>query len=257
MSRRPPPIRKSIIPKSNKIPYVKPKQVPISLYSAPSCGEETVQIAVNYLSLLPRDIRRELLPYAQIYYNMRLCELIEFTKICNDDRTWKLLYTLELSDSLDPNITDWKGEYISRQVQYNQQPFKNKLEYAAKYGLDKKVRGLLAAGVDIHTQNDVALVSAIRHNHLSLVKYLLEPRLGPNGKIRQANVHALNDEALRVATESVNIDMVNLLLQYGANPTRGLIAAAAENNYDLVKYFISSGGDINVLTTDQRERLIH
>jgi hypothetical protein len=76
---------------------------------------------------------------------------------------------------------------------------------------------LLAAGADVHAENDRALRWASSNGHTEVVKILLAAG---------ADVHAENDRALRWASESGHTEIVKLLLAANAN-------VHAENDYAL------------------------
>ena len=69
-------------------------------------------------------------------------------------------------------------------------------------------RLLVAARADVHALNDEALrITAVEGKHLEVVKLLLD---------NDADIHALNDQALRMASSGGKVDAVALLLSRGA-----------------------------------------
>ena len=70
------------------------------------------------------------------------------------------------------------------------------------------VNVLLAAGANVHAQNDMALRVASKKGHVDVVQILLAAG---------ADVHAQNDTALLWASEWDHVDVVQVLLAAGAN----------------------------------------
>ena len=64
---------------------------------------------------------------------------------------------------------------------------------AAQDGNLQGVQELIKNGVDIHAQNDQALINASFNGHLPVVEYLLA---------HGANIHAQDDEALIIASQN-------------------------------------------------------
>jgi ankyrin repeat protein len=69
-----------------------------------------------------------------------------------------------------------------------------------------QIRKLLQKGIDIHIEEESALLNAVRGNHLELVRFLLE-----NG----ANIHAQQNIAFNYARN--NKPMINLLQEFSIN----------------------------------------
>src|SRR5580658_1521723 len=82
------------------------------------------------------------------------------------------------------------------------------LRLACRYGRVEVVRLLLEAGVDVHTDDDVALCEASEMGHIEVAKILLKAG---------ANVHARDDYALRWACITSRSDTAKVLLEAGAN----------------------------------------
>ena len=82
------------------------------------------------------------------------------------------------------------------------------LVYCAGYGKLDFVEYLLAAGADVHANNDWALQWASGNGHTEVVKVLLAAG---------ANVHANNDHALLWASVNGHTEVVKPLLAAGAN----------------------------------------
>jgi len=62
--------------------------------------------------------------------------------------------------------------------------------------------------VDIHYDDDYGLRLACKHNHLNIVKYLLD---APDLK-EHANIHAKGDEAFKNAYTANHLDIINYLI---------------------------------------------
>ena len=67
---------------------------------------------------------------------------------------------------------------------------------------------LLAAGADLHKDDDNALRFSAGNGYLEVVKYLVG---------RGAFVHAINDEALRWSAHNSHLEVVKFLISVGAN----------------------------------------
>ena len=79
---------------------------------------------------------------------------------------------------------------------------------AAWRGHAETLAGLLAAGADIHAEDDAALREAAYQGHLEVVAALLAAG---------ADVHARGDQALRDAAWRGHVEVVRALLAAGAN----------------------------------------
>ena len=107
---------------------------------------------------------------------------------------------------------DIESEMIAREMGFEPHPCFKAMDHAllqaAQYGDIKIVEILLAAGADVHAEDDDTLQWAIENGHTDIVKLLLE---------HGADVHANDDAALREAAEDGYADIVKLLLEYGAD----------------------------------------
>lgn len=101
---------------------------------------------------------------------------------------------------------------------------------AAKNGNIKGVEIFLDYGVNVDVNNGSALTNSIRENNKDMVQYLLLKGADPNG---------YNDDAspLTKAVYYANIDIVNTLLEYGAEITPELVQLAKENCDEYYKLF--------------------
>ncbi len=122
-----------------------------------------------------------------------------------------------------------------------------------KFGRISLVDLLLKNGADVHAMNDEALRNASKRGDPEIVKTLLE---------YGADVKADNDEALRNATlkpvtSKYVHDTIDVLLEYGADihfnndePLR----YAVEHDDQNIKFLLSRGANINVLSPDLIEK---
>ena len=84
----------------------------------------------------------------------------------------------------------------------------NVLQLAGRDGHTRTVKALLQAGANVHALDDEALRTAAWWGRTDAVKALLEGG---------ANVHAKHDEALRWAEEEKHLDTVKLLREWAAH----------------------------------------
>ena len=98
----------------------------------------------------------------------------------------------------------------------------------------------LNIGADIHADNDQALRLASEYGYLDIVKYLISAG---------ANIHADDDYALRWASSNDHLDIVKYLISAGANihgwDDGALRGASYHGHLDIVKYLISAGANIH------------
>jgi len=95
------------------------------------------------------------------------------------------------------------------------------LQVASSYGDYNKVKFLIAPGVDIHKNADIALLNAVAWNHIEITKLLLESG---------ADVNALSAYALRFASQYGKPEIVKLLIDYGADISVKMTEAENEQN---------------------------
>lgn len=99
---------------------------------------------------------------------------------------------------------------------------------------------LLDSGATVHAQNGAALVEAAIHNHGTVTQLLLE-----NG----ANPDAKDSMALRFASDKGFKDVVQILLEYDANPAaqgnQAILWAHNKGHHDVVSLLHSYGADLN------------
>jgi len=112
------------------------------------------------------------------------------------------------------------------------------LQHAAAYGHDEVIRILLAAGADLHTEDDATLRWAVIYGCAKTARLLLN---------EGANVHARNDDALRTAATFGHAEVVRILLAAGANvhaeDDGALYAATTNGHTEVARLLIAAGGD--------------
>ena len=102
------------------------------------------------------------------------------------------------------------------------------LRCAAEYGHTEVVKLLLAAGADVHAQDNYALRWAASEGHTEIVRLLLEAG---------ADVHAQNNSALKWTASKGHTEVVKLLLEAGADvhaQNNSALRWAAENGHTKV-----------------------
>jgi ankyrin repeat protein len=97
----------------------------------------------------------------------------------------------------------------------------NALMQAAFKGFPKIAQALIAAGADIHVDNDWVLHEATMYGHVDVVKVLLEAG---------ADVNRESARTLRWAAEAGNLEIVELLLAATDEETDPAAVAHARNN---------------------------
>ena len=148
---------------------------------------------------------------------------------------------------IEIELADGNMEYIDYFVKWSGiQGLNYALEWASYYGHLELVKQVIKAGANPNASNGIALQMACRNGHTDVVKYLIE--LGMLNNIPDLNIllevvenrhieiakyllsnenifgtnlcdiHADHDCALRLAVEMDYIEMIKLLLEYGANP---------------------------------------
>jgi ankyrin repeat protein len=98
---------------------------------------------------------------------------------------------------------------------------------------------LLAAGADVHADDDDVLIYAVLEGNIEIVKILL---------MAGADVHARNDQALQMATRNGHVEIVKLLLDYGADVHAGgdkAVISAVKKDRDITKVLLDHGADLH------------
>ena len=93
--------------------------------------------------------------------------------------------------------------------------------------------------IDVHSQDDKALIIASRAKKFDIVQYLVD---------HGANVHAQDDKALIVVSSNGSLKIVKYLVEHGADihaqNDHALINASSNGNLQIVKYLIDNGATI-------------
>ncbi len=97
---------------------------------------------------------------------------------------------------------------------------------ATRYNHLNIVQLLLSYGVDPST----ALYHAVESKRINIVDYLLK-----NYEHEQDYL----DECLQTATRHSDLDIMTLLIQYGANPEKAIISAIHSDDMNILKYILS------------------
>jgi len=158
-----------------------------------------------------------------------------------------IVYYKELKRRNSPRATwirdsDWYTEYryemnesikhltprSEQELQTNMKnlPPQEKLKTGARQGITWLVKDAIAAGANVHTLDDRALRWASYNGHAEVVKLLLDAG---------ANVHAEGDLALRWASYYGNVEVVKLLLDAGADVHAALRWASRNGHAEVVK----------------------
>ena len=102
------------------------------------------------------------------------------------------------------------------------------------------VKLLLAHDADVHAKDDEALRCASYHGQLVIVKLLLA---------HGADVHAKDDDALRWASKKGHLEVVRLLLDHGADvhakDDEALRWASMNGHLEVVKLLLDHGADVH------------
>jgi hypothetical protein len=103
----------------------------------------------------------------------------------------------------------------------------------------------LQHGADIHAKNDEALRMASATGHLPVVQFLIE---------HGADVHANDDEALREASENGQLPVVQFLIQHGADfqaiNNWALRWASTRGHLPVVQFLVEHGADVHAYTDE-------
>jgi len=125
------------------------------------------------------------------------------------------------------------------------------LTYIGTWSNIEIIKELVELGADIHTVNNFALRYSAEHGHLDVVKYLVE---------QGADIHAYDDEALRGSACNGHLDVVKYLVELGADihayDDDALRYSACNGHLDVVKYLVELGADIHTGDDDALLRYI-
>ncbi|KAK4207287.1 hypothetical protein QBC37DRAFT_456089 [Rhypophila decipiens] len=145
--------------------------------------------------------------------------------------------------------------------------FGNALTAASFNGTINIVKKLIAAGADINASHGWPLHAAAAGGHLAVVAELLAHGAEINRIITEGHreKHMMGGgTALQVACEAGSREVVDLLLQHGADPNLGptganggtptcpLIVASQKGEYEIFKSLIQAGATVDVLGGPER-----
>ena len=106
--------------------------------------------------------------------------------------------------------------------------------------IEEAIRLAIQAGADVHAVDDQALRWASRYGHLSVVKVLVKAG---------ADVHAAGDEAIRSASASGHLPVVEVLVKAGADVhadnDRALRNASFHGHLSFVQVLVKAGADVH------------
>ena len=110
---------------------------------------------------------------------------------------------------------------------------------AAQNNQIDELKNLLDRGADIHANDDEALKLSAEHGHLEVVKFLVA---------QMANIYA-DDDALGWAAGNGHLEIVKFLLSQGANihadDDCALKRSAFKGHLEVVKFLVKKGADIH------------
>ncbi len=229
-------------------------------------------VTINKFNNLPADILRLLAFYLSandIVYLCRLNKKIKNIICCNqrflrelghlrltdkDERLVKKNILKELRQTRDFGDAVKKGYLILFESLISKglplyidarELFANSLTEAAEAGYLDIVEYLIKKGADVHAVNDRALRFAAREGHLAVVQYLVS---------QGANIHAYDDAAVNFAATHGRLATVKYLVEQGADVHAGddiaVRMAAEKGHLDVVKYLVSEGADIHAQNDD-------
>lgn len=138
-------------------------------------------------------------------------------------------------------MNHWRHRHTRRPpLQAIEHALAQRLRNAAKSGDLPGVQAALAAGANLHADNDNALRWAAEHGHFAVVEHLLAAG---------AHVDAQDNYALRLASGRGSLDIVQALLAAGADVHAldglALQAAAEGGHLDVVECLLAAGADVN------------
>jgi ankyrin repeat protein len=139
---------------------------------------------------------------------------------------------------------------------------------SARQGNIKRIKQLIKKGVNLHSENDMALVQAAETGQLEAVKFLLDKGLKINTQLNAplrfaasrghlnvvkflvengADVHEINDEALEFAALNGHLEVVKFLEKNRSklNNDYLLMETAERGKYNVVEYLLEKGADPN------------
>lgn len=114
------------------------------------------------------------------------------------------------------------------------------------------VQNYVEAGGDLQLTNpygETLVFAAVETGSLGIVQYLLDK----GAPISSDGL--LFEHPLEIAAKNNRMDIVELLIEYGASPETAIHSAAASGNLELLKYFLNLGVDVNHFELNKKSAL--
>lgn len=119
------------------------------------------------------------------------------------------------------------------------------IQMAALGGHTECVATLIEHGADVNSCSEAALLNAITNKHIETVKYLIGEDDSNN---KRCDIHILNDLPLMTAIDTGTVEIVEMLIQAGANihtmQEYPLTKAMEMGRLDLVHTLIKHGSNL-------------
>lgn len=132
----------------------------------------------------------------------------EYSRVCRDEMVWKrLCWTTRCPPK--PPLRQWLHHYVRSKRPAYGPCVDGALQTASRGGCTEDVHLLLAAGADVHVDDDELIGLASEDGYVDVVDALI---------VAGADVNASGGWPVKVATSAGHADVVHLLLLAGANP---------------------------------------
>ncbi len=201
-----------------------------------------------------KDIDRKILNELEDEDLVNVCQTNKKAQsLCNDQVFWMNRVFLRFGYVGGEILRKHKGnrtwsEYYIKDLRKIKNHTTIKLLSGSQSGRLDHVIISLKNGANIHTLNDQALRSASYYGRIEVVKYLVG---------HGANIHAVDDGALRLASENGQIEVVKYLVELKpdganihANNDNALRAASQNGRIEVVKYLVNLGANIHANNDD-------
>ena len=137
----------------------------------------------------------------------------------------------------DRTYAEWYMGVLNKVPNTNEGWLNNVFVRAAADGRTILVKAALHRGADVHDGDDQALIFASQNNHIEVVEILLVAGADPTT--------GGSNQALQFASENGNAEIVKLLIDAGADPEGGsfspLIEASINKQTEVVKLLLAAG----------------
>jgi ankyrin repeat protein len=182
------------------------------------------------------------------------------------DMTGKILDTHNIKDGTEP-MPDWHLQVTMRDLYLCKTDFPKRITggllFASMLGLSLVVQRLVEEGADVNEKYDV-----ISHRISSEYALLAAIENGPNTEtvevLLKAGAVVSIDEALDRACSRSYVDVVKLLLEWGANAVRWwkeptIWRAVSYSQVEMVQVLVDAGANVNIphLGIDYAKTLLH